>query len=153
MRKSVILGVGLALLAFSPFALAQRGNTGLEVAPLTPGPGWETCPRCQNRVRIADNRKKAGVDTKPFDPHDLSGVWGNNGLPLDSKTRPPLTPEGQKLLAVLMNEVGQPDENGAPTNDPLVNCDPLGNVPAFGYNYGFEFVQTPIRVFQFIEYD
>src|SRR5690349_107162 len=85
MRKSVILGVGLALLAFSPFALAQRGNTGLEVAPLTPGPGWETCPRCQNRVRIADNRKKAGVDTKPFDPHDLSGVW----VPLDSKTRPP----------------------------------------------------------------
>src|SRR5947209_2617817 len=88
MRNIVILGVSFALLAFSPFALAQ--GSGLEVVPVTPGPGWKTCPRCQNNARVADDRKKAAVDTKPFDPHDLSGVWGNNGLPPDLKARPPL---------------------------------------------------------------
>ena len=99
MRNFVILGVSFALLAFSPFALAQGNRTGgLEVDPSTPGPGWKTCPRCQNAARVADDRKKAAVDTHPFDPHDLSGVWGNNGIPPDPKTRPPLTPEGKSYL-------------------------------------------------------
>jgi hypothetical protein len=150
MRNIVILGVSFALLAFSPFALAQ--GTGLEIVPVTPGPGWKTCPRCQNPARVADDRKKTAVDTKPFDPHDLSGVWGNNGVPPDAKTRPPLTPEGQKLLADLMKEVNQKNENSPPLNDPLIICDPLGNIRSFGYNYGMEFVQTPSRVFQFIEW-
>ena len=79
MRHTVILGVSFALLAFSPFAVAQ--TSGREAAPLTPGPGWKTCPRCQSPARLADDRKKAAVDTHPFDPHDLSGVWGNNGIP------------------------------------------------------------------------
>jgi hypothetical protein len=150
MRTILILGISFALLAFSPFALAQR--SGLDVAPLTPGPGWKTCPRCQNNARIADDRKKAAVDTHPFDPHDLSGVWGNNGIPWDLKARPPLTPEGQKLLATLIKEVNQANENSPPLNDPLIICDPLGNMRSFGYNYGMEFVQTPDRVLQFFEW-
>jgi hypothetical protein len=153
MRNVVILGVSFALLAFSPFALAQGNRLGgLEVVPAVPGPGWKTCPRCQNPARVADDRKKAAVDTHAFDPHDLSGVWGNNGIPPDLKTRPPLTASGQKLLADLMKEVGQPTENSPAANDPLVHCDPLGNIRSFGYNYGMEFVQTPGRVFQFIEW-
>ena len=153
MRNFVILGVSFALLAFSPFALAQGNRTGgLEVDPSTPGPGWKTCPRCQNAARVADDRKKAAVDTHPFDPHDLSGVWGNNGLPWDLKARPPLTPEGQRLLATLMKEVNQANETSPPLNDPLIICDPLGNMRSFGYNYGMEFVQTPSRVFQFFEW-
>src|SRR3954462_4705678 len=84
MMRNIVIGVGFALLAFSPFALGQGNRTGgLEVVPLTPGPGWKTCPRCQNPPRVADDRKKAAVDTHPFDPHDLAGVWGNNGLPFD----------------------------------------------------------------------
>ena len=150
LRNIIILGVTFALLAFSPFALAQ--TSGRDVAPLTPGPGWKTCPRCQSNARVADDRKKAAVDTHSFDPHDLSGVWGNNGIPWDLKTRPPLTPEGQKLLATLMKEVNQANETSPPLNDPLIICDPLGNMRSFGYNYGMEFVQTSGRVFQFFEW-
>jgi hypothetical protein len=80
MRKVVILGVDLVVLAFSPFALAQ--TSAQEAGSLTPGPGWKAVPRCQNPARVSADRKRAAVDTHPFDPHDLSGVWGNNGLPL-----------------------------------------------------------------------
>jgi hypothetical protein len=153
MRNIVILAVGFALLTLSPHALAQGNRTGgLEIAPVVPGPGWKTCPRCQNPARVADDRKKAAVETHAFDAHDLSGVWGNTGLPPDLKTRPALTPQGQKLLADMMKEVSQASETSPAANDPLIHCDPLGNIRSFGYNYGMEFVQTPTRVFQFFEW-
>ena len=72
---------------------------------VTPGPGWKACPHCENEAYKKEDRKKANVDTRPFDAHDLSGIWsGNpndlevNGNPLDTKTVPPLTPYGQKLM-------------------------------------------------------
>jgi hypothetical protein len=51
-----------------------------------------------------------------------------------------------------MKEVNQANETSPPLNDPLIICDPLGNMRSFGYNYGMEFVQTPTRVFQFFEW-
>ncbi len=57
MRKFVI-----SLIAFLPallsaqFALAQK--PGLEVPVVTPGPGWKTCPRCENDAHVAEERKK-----------------------------------------------------------------------------------------------
>src|SRR4029077_1802877 len=95
--NSVFVSVLLlaALLAFGPAALAQK--TGLDVPLVTPGPGWKTCPRCENQAHVDDERIKAHVDTRPFDKHDISGVWGNNGVPLDLKTLPAFTPYGPKL--------------------------------------------------------
>ena len=150
MQNAAIASFMLLFLFLPPSILAQQ--PGVEVPIVTPGPGWKTCPRCENGPHIADDRKKAGVDARPFDSHDLSGVWGNNGIPLDTKMLPPLTPEGQKLYEALMKQVGQEAGHIDPLNDPLTNCDPEGTVRAFGYNYGIEFVQTPSRVFEFIEW-
>ena len=97
-----------ALLILSP-ALAQQGaagqsagqaaganppRPGFEVPLVTPGPGWKACPHCENEAYKKEDRKKASVDTRPFDAHDLSGIWsGNpndlevNGTPLDTKSR------------------------------------------------------------------
>ena len=62
MRNSAIVSVVLlaTLLAFGPVALAQEH--GLEVPLETPGPGWKTCPRCENDAHVAEERKKANVD-------------------------------------------------------------------------------------------
>ena len=152
MRKSAIVSVVLlaTLLAFGPVALAQEH--GLEVPLETPGPGWKTCPRCENDAHVADERKKANVDTRTFNPHDISGVWGHGGpqfnalAPLDFNTVPPLTPYGQKLLDA--NKSDSPQWN---SKDPWNICDPLGWPRDFTYSYGMEFIQLPDRVLQFFE--
>ncbi|PYU19772.1 MAG: hypothetical protein DMG30_23260 [Acidobacteria bacterium] len=114
---TVALVLSATLLTLRPVASAQQGappgqnadakppRPGLEVPLVTPGPGWKACPRCENEGYIAEGRKKVNVDTRPFDAHDISGVWsGNpndleaNGTPLDAKSVPSLTPYGQKLF-------------------------------------------------------
>src|SRR5581483_7077022 len=90
------------LFAFSSFASGQNsfGKGGSETQPLkevTPGPGWKTCSRCENKKQFEAANREYRVDGHPFDPHDLSGVWGNKGLELDTDTVPPMTPYGQKL--------------------------------------------------------
>ena len=159
MRNAAISGGLLlcALLAFGPVALAQNPaagqkpapgqKPGLEIPTITPGPGWKTCPRCQNEGHVAEDRKKLNVDTHPFDAHDISGVWGDNGIALDRKARPPLTPYGQKLY-----DANKSDSPQWSTKDPLQKCDPMGYPRAFTYNYGMEFIQLPDRVLQFFEW-
>ena len=86
MRSTIVGTFGLALLVavFWPTAASAQlvigKEPGLEVPEVTAGSGWKTCPRCQNNAHIADAREKYKVDGHPFDPHDLSGVWGNNGI-------------------------------------------------------------------------
>src|SRR5579885_2585617 len=96
--------LGFALTAFTQRPPATAPKPGLEVPLVTPGPGWKACPRCLNDGYAAAARKKANVDTRKFDPHDISGVWsgspedlGANGTPLDVAHIPPFTPSGQKL--------------------------------------------------------
>ena len=152
MRSITIAGAVIlaAFLGWSVSASAQE--PGLEVPLQTPGPGWKTCPRCENPAHVADDRKKADVDTRQFDPHDLSGVWGNNGIHINNKNRPPFTPAGQKMYDDLAKQFDQKDEKTSALKDPLLGCDPLGSIRGFGYNYGVEFVQTPTRVFEFFEW-
>jgi hypothetical protein len=151
MRYLVILGVifSLFVVAFAPPGSAQR--PGLEVPLVTPGPGWKPCPRCENDAHIAEERRNANVDTRPFDHHDLSGVWGDYGLPQDAKTRPPFTPYGEKLYEETKKKVIPRGGVNDLVHDPLGTCDPMGYARNLGYNYGFEFVQVPDRVFQFFE--
>src|SRR5438445_267548 len=101
-RGAIILIIGLALLAvFSPATSAQNlvigKEPGLEVPEITAGPGWKTCPRCQNDAHIKASREKYKVAGHPFNPHDLSGVWGYNGMELDFKSVPSFTPHGKQL--------------------------------------------------------
>ena len=111
MRHLAILSAVLitGVLGLAPAALPQRPpatapKPGMEVPLVTPGPGWKACPRCLNDGYAAAARKKASVDTRKFDPHDISGIWsgsledlGANGTPLDVEHLPPFTAYGQKM--------------------------------------------------------
>ena len=151
MRKAIILSfLVLACLAFGPFALAQnQGNFGRAETEtqsekeLTPGPGWKTCPRCTNSKQLAAANKAYKVEGHPFDPHDLSGVWGNNGMELDVKNVPSFTPEGAKMFEATHSDI--PTTN---SKDGMLICDPLGYPRLFAYNYGMQFVMLPDRVLQ-----
>jgi hypothetical protein len=149
MRKFAIAGVLLFAASLASgrvsFAQAIRGG-GLGIPVVTPGPGWKTCPRCENTAHVEDDRKKANVDTRPFDKHDISGVWGDNGIELDLKTLPTFTPYGQKLFDATHSDSGEWN-----SKDPMNICDPLGYPRAFAYNYGMEFIQLPDRVLQFFD--
>jgi hypothetical protein len=159
MRRILFSGV-LAMvvgLAFGLTARAQGGPPrGAEVPLITPGPGWGPCPRCENEGRIAADRKKAEVDTRPFDPRDLSGIWGNFGEQLDFKARPPLTAYGKRLNEKLQKTLkpggsDEPQYGYEGLHDPFGTCDPIGYPGSLEYNYGMEFVQVPGRAFQFFE--
>jgi len=157
--SALLLAGLLALLSWPPLVLAQR--PGLEVPLITPGPGWKTCVRCENDAHAFDAREKANVDTHPFDPHDISGVWGDmvgsekgptsGSIVLDLKTLPALTPYGKQLDDATKSAVGVKGGQHQ-DKDPMVICDPLGFPRQFAYNYGMEFIQLPGRTLQFFEW-
>lgn len=162
MRNFAIVGLLFlaALLPFGSVALAQQNansggeKPGLEVPLITPGPGWKTCPRCKNEAYAEADRKKANVDTRPFNKHDISGVWSgtpqgldDNGSILDLSTLPPFTPYGEKLYAQTISD--SPEWS---SKDPMNICDPLGFPRSFTYNYGIEFITLPGRVLEFFEW-
>jgi hypothetical protein len=159
------VAVSAALLAFSPAASAQQpaaGGTpdarpprpGLEVPLITPGPGWKPCAHCENEAYKAEGRRKANVDTRPSDAHDLSGFWsGNpkdletNGMPLNMDAVPSFTAYGKKLF-----DTQQSDSPQWNSKDPANVCDPFGWPRWLTFSYGFQFVQLPDRVLQFFEW-
>jgi hypothetical protein len=96
LRNIRVLIVSVTFLAAASLSFAQR--PGLEVPLVTPGPGWKTCVRCENDAHVLRAREEANVDTHPFDPHDLSGVWG------DMVHNP--THKGPTTGAVDLKEVG-----------------------------------------------
>jgi len=155
MRKiaavSVVLGAGL--LTFCPFALTQEGpRPGVEVeANGLPGPGWKAAPRSQNPAIIEAEKKKYKVEGHPFDPHDLEGVWGNEGIRPDRKGVA-FTEYGKKLHDATKTDVSPKGIPLPGSKDPEYICDPLGFPRNLVYNYGFEFVQTRNRVFEFFDW-
>jgi hypothetical protein len=158
MRNRIIVSfVVLAGLAFSSFSSAQNANQertfgrdSTESQPLkelVPGPGWKTCPRCTNNKQLAAAYAQYKVEGHPFNPKDLSGVWGNNGMELDVKNVPPFTPDGEKMFEATKSDI--PSTNA---KDGMLICDPIGYPRWFAYNYGMEFVTLPDRVLQFFEW-
>jgi hypothetical protein len=159
MRIIVIFIVGLAaLLGCSPFAVAQE-KPGLEIPLITPGPGWKVCPRCENDAHVLDDNKKYKVDGHPFDPHDISGVWGaaqRGGLDAEGvfvdQSKVVFTPYGKKLYDATKSDTGPDGLIISNSKDPEMICDPMGYPRNLAYNYGFEFEQVQGRVFQFFEW-
>ena len=163
MRNTIIvtLGLVLAVALFCPLASSAQKlvigkEPGIEVPEVTAGPGWKTCPRCQNNGHIAAAREKYKVDGHPFNAHDLTGVWGNNGILLDSKAVPAMTAFGKQLWdatqAVQTNPKIPPMNGGEGSKDPMLACDPLGWPRSFTYHYGMEFIMLPDRVLQMFEW-
>ncbi len=156
-----------AVLAFSMAALAQAGGGRNQAdrpparPSIAPPPGWKSCPRCQNNDDRRQARTKIGVEGHAFDPHDLSGVWGYNGVGGDRgptfRNPPPLTALGKQLREATLggkNPRGEPlrskDTSGLGGASPI-NCDPMGYPRLYTYNYGFEFLTLPDRTLQFFE--
>ena len=170
MKKMTIVSI-LALavaVALSPQAQAQEAGIvislddferpGREIPAITPGPGWEPCPQCQNPDQILASKERREAQNPPFDPRGIFGVWSaGNGTELDFDTLPPLTPEGRRLWEATQaiendREPSGPMNGGPGSQDPMMLCDPLGFPRAFTYNYGMEFAQLPDRVLQFFEW-
>jgi hypothetical protein len=154
MRNRIVISMlALVMLGFSSLGSAQEGTFGrgqTETQPdqeLIPGPGWKTCPRCQNEKQFAAGNALHKVEGHAFNPRDLSGVWSNNGLPLNMRAVPPMTPYGQQIFEATRSDI--PTTN---SKDGMLICDPLGYPRWFAYNYGFEFVMLPDRVLQFFEW-
>jgi hypothetical protein len=148
MRYRNIAAVATAALAI--FSSAVLVATAQQSA--TPGRtfanSWPPVPRSQTQAQ----RKEAAEHAKgqPFNPRDLSGVWGIHGAGLNySNAVPPMTPEGQKKYDAAKPGMGP---RAVPLgNDPMMKCDPLGYPRSLSYSYGMEFVPLQGRVLQFFE--
>lgn len=113
-------------------------------------PTWLPCPNCLSTKET----KQAELKTAnlPFDPHDLTGVWGQNRVQL-SLPAPAFTSRGKELYeATKAEDAADGSTQTSNTKDGMLVCDPLGWPRWFTYNYGFEFAQLPKRVVQFIEW-
>ena len=130
----------LALVMLAPAVLAQSGS----VYP----PGWLPCPRCQTaQERAASFKTVAG---RPFNPRDISGIWGNNGVELNIVV-PPFTPKGKEMYDATRADETADGVALSNSKDGMLICDPLGYPRWFAYNYGMQFVVLPDRVLQFFE--
>lgn len=113
-------------------------------------PTWRPCPRC-----VLDSKNAEAVDKlkdHAFNPKDLSGVWGNNDLLLDTKTVPPMTPWGKQQYDATKADESASGVAISNSKDGMLICDPLGYPRSLFVNDGFEFATLPDRVLQFFEW-
>ena len=105
-------------------------------------------------VWVTWNVREAAAKVKdlPFSPRDLSGVWGNNDLLLDTKNVPPMTPWGKQQYDATKAEETSAGLAISNSKDGMLICDPLGYRRSLCVNDGFEFVMLPDRVPQFFEW-
>src|SRR5262245_49525441 len=142
---AVFLSAGRAQ---APNRANQGGARAAQPIPpsVVPPEGWKRCPRCQNNQDRKDAWAKYGIDNHPFNSHDISGVWGYDGVPFGRNQAPLLTEWAKQQIA------GRGGITPAARTTPeTYRCDPPGYVRLFQYKYGFEFIQLPDRVLQFIE--
>jgi hypothetical protein len=92
-------------------------------------------------------------ETAPAAPRrDISGVWLGVAVPHLEATAP-MTARGQALFDAAKPMYGPRAVPVANSNDPLVTCDPLGFPRSILHEMrGMEFVQTPARVVQLLQY-
>jgi hypothetical protein len=159
-----LLAVGCLVWVMSPspaaFAQAGAGNRVIDrngaQPSIPPPPGWKPCPRCQNQRDRAEANAQDAAEQHPFNPRDLSGIWGFNGLGRPGMP-PPFTEWGKKQHEATMgdkNEYGEPLRNKDTSGlggGAAINCDPMGTGRLYTYNYGVEFVMLSDRVLQFFE--
>ena len=88
MRKEIIVFIiaMVVVIAFPALAAAegpegQRGERTTVGPRSAPSPdGWMPCPRCQNNADREAEREEYEVEGHDFDPQDLNGVWGFDGV-------------------------------------------------------------------------
>jgi hypothetical protein len=105
-------------------------------------------------------KKTPAANTKPFDAHDISGIWANPGGfdAVLGNSRPPMTDWGKAKWATTKASGRKtplsygffPDQKD--WNDPLFLCDPSGYPRNLDYG-NYRFVQVPGEVLEFFERD
>ena len=162
MRLRIIVSI-VALIVTMPLASVASAQNAAPATPeaigsVPPPEGWKACPRCQNEADRQKANAEHKVQGRKFNPRDLSGVWGFQGVGATFRNPPPpFTPWGKERFDATIGEknaAGEPlhskDTSGEGSGS-LVNCDPKGWPRLHTYNYGFEFVVLPDRVLQFFE--
>jgi hypothetical protein len=151
MRKQIIVFISVSVVILSFFVPAMARQTSVPYPP-----GWKPCPRYQNNKDRVEANAKYRVDGHPFNPHDLSGVWGFNGIPA-FKNPPPMTEWGKQQHAKTFGDksaageyLNNKDTSGEGSGS-QINCDPRGWPRLHVMNYGFELIMLPDRVLQFFE--
>src|SRR5881409_1096219 len=132
---TITTSLALVLVFFSTAPAQNQNATGrTALASVPPPPGWGNCPRCQNNADRAEAWKDNKVDGHVFNPKDLSGVWGYDGVAnaFNARTMPPLTELGKKQHEATF---GDKAPDGAPLHSKdtsgrgvgsAINCDPYG---------------------------
>lgn len=106
------------------------------------------CSRPQQESPPADEAQSGQSAPR----RDLSGAWA--GPPLPQLEDPPsLTPWGRQRYEANKPTWGPKAVGIAESTDPLITCDPLGFPRGMLYETrGFEFVHTPTKTFQLLQY-
>ena len=131
----------LAFLAISPVAFAQ-----------SPSP--------------AGSANSQAAKPKPFDPHDLTGIWVRGKVPKGnsplSVNRPPMTPWGQEKFNSVKGSwtysktpgIAPPVAPEKEWNDPTLRCEPAGYPRIMLQIYAplMRFVQTSNEIIEFFEW-
>src|SRR5437879_10765609 len=121
MKNRIIFIIALvAVLALSSYAFAQRGQgqngpnaqAASAQASIPFPPGWKPCPRCQNNEDRRQDTIKYKVPGHAFDPHDLTGVWGYDGIGRAFSKPPDFTPLGKQQHEATF---GEKTPDGSPT--------------------------------------
>ena len=101
---------------------------------------------------VAAGQERA-ADTRAAPPRrDIGGVWLGVAVPHLEPTTP-MTQRGQALYDAAKPMYGPRAVPVADSNDPLVTCDPLGFPRSILHEMrGMEFVQSPNRVVQLLQY-
>src|SRR2546427_4567730 len=97
MHKPIVFSIMVLTLALSFSSTASaKGGPPAPQASVPPPPGWKPCPRCQNNNDRKEATAKFKVEGHAFDAHDLSGVWGYDGVADAFRNPPSLTPFGKQ---------------------------------------------------------
>ena len=101
----------------------------------------------------AEKQSKA-TNSKPFDPHDLSGVWGGQSTDNMTKDEPPMTPWAVAKYKSAKTNWSDPPVLGAEDNDPILRCAPAG-VPRIynGFAHPVSFIQSNEKIVMLYEAD
>jgi hypothetical protein len=104
-------------------------------------------------------------DNTAFDPHNLEGLWAGPVRTTKGTEMSPFTPAGKRLFDANKPFQGCADHSASSicagkivpieeSNDPMIKCDPLGFPRNVLYEIRhFEFVQTPSKVIQLLQYN
>jgi hypothetical protein len=87
----------------------------------------------------------------PFDPKDLSGIWGGQSTANLTKDEPPMTPAGLKYYQAQGTEYSNPPKDGPDNTDPILRCEPSSAPRSSFLTHPIEIEQTPALTVMLLE--